>query len=205
MIAATFAYILAYQLHLKRQANQKLEQELQQQRQEQQTHKTLLRSLLDEAYIQDVALAITEELSSNNDNTITNNKNTFPWPWSQVSRVPAVNVDAVARMLHKKLEERIGDEGLDDEIKKERNIERIWQENRKKMERKMTTSILSVEAVPGSDNNNDGELEEFLVMIDNVDDGEDDDEQESSISKDFDTTSGNDSTSRKQRKRVFDM
>jgi hypothetical protein len=41
-------------------------------------------------------------------------------------------VDSLARVLHIVLEERIGDEELDQ--KKQRNIEHIWKQNRKRLQ-----------------------------------------------------------------------
>ena len=63
MLAATFAYILAYQLHLKRQANQKLEKQLGEYQEELERTHDLLRSLLERQFVRELAQVAVEELT----------------------------------------------------------------------------------------------------------------------------------------------
>jgi flagellar biosynthesis regulator FlaF len=136
MIAATFAYILAFQLHLKRQANQQLTEEIQTQEETVKNLNTLLRSLLDDEFIQDMATTLAYE---NIIMMTENNRKDGPWLWRSVRMFkPApterdglspTQIDTMAQILRNKLEERIGDEGLDEHAKKERGMERIWKEN----------------------------------------------------------------------------
>jgi hypothetical protein len=135
MIAATFAYILAYQLHLKRLANQKLRDESEERERRQRDLKRLLRSLLEEDYVRGMAEAAAEELADGGTTT------GWPgWPWSapppaeRPSTLSRSRMDALTRVLRQKLEERIGDEGMDDDTKKERGIERIWKQNQQKLQ-----------------------------------------------------------------------
>jgi hypothetical protein len=145
MIAATFAYVLAFQLHLKRQANQKLTEELQSHQQTTEKLKQLLRSLLEDEYLQDLAEAASEEIMT----TTNKSANTsFAWSWTSATtatpttstsaserQLSAEQIEAVTLVLRRKLEERIGDEGLDEDAKKERNIERIWKENQQTLDK----------------------------------------------------------------------
>jgi hypothetical protein len=140
MIAATFAYILAYQLHLKRQSNQALAEEIQTQEEMIKNLKTLLRSLLDDDYIQDIATTV---VSENTFMITEGNREKNLWSWNSAGTVRAAAterdylspalVDAMGQVLRSKLEERIGDDVLDDLVKKKRNIERILKENRQNM------------------------------------------------------------------------
>ncbi|KAL3896154.1 MAG: hypothetical protein SGARI_007247, partial [Bacillariaceae sp.] len=135
MIAASFAYVLAYQLHLKRLANQKLQEELDGQEQKQEELKRLLRSLLEEEFVQDMAAAAADEIATETETTTGKS-----WSWASSPNAKSSTpldqsqTDAIAQLLRQKLEERIGDEGLDDEIKKERGIERVWKQNQQQVE-----------------------------------------------------------------------
>ncbi|KAG7349191.1 hypothetical protein IV203_011788 [Nitzschia inconspicua] len=149
MIAATFAYVLAFQLHLKRQANQKLQEELEEQAQTTVALKKLLRSLLEDGYLQEMAEAASDEMAM-----IRSNTRSSVWPWSSTEQSSSsasqqLSPEQVVQILRSKLEERIGDEGLDDDAKKERNIERIWKENQEKLE---------------SDDNGDDNMSDLIAL-----------------------------------------
>jgi flagellar biosynthesis regulator FlaF len=140
MIAAVFAYILAFQLHLKRQANQKLTEEINAQENKVQNLKDLLRSLLDDDYLQDMATAVASEKVFMMTGS---NRKESPWYyWGSFKATAATErdslshaqMDAMVQILRSKLEKRIGDDGLDEHAKKERDIERIWKENKQKIE-----------------------------------------------------------------------
>ncbi|KAG7374649.1 hypothetical protein IV203_013744 [Nitzschia inconspicua] len=149
MIAATFAYVLAFQLHLKRQANQKLQEELEEQAQTTVALKKLLRSLLEDGYLQEMAEAASDEMAM-----ILSNTRSSVWPWSSTEQsssqqLSPEQVETIVQILRSKLEERIGDEGLDDDAKKEINIERIWKENQEKLE---------------SDDNGDDNMSDLIAL-----------------------------------------
>jgi hypothetical protein len=207
MIAATFAYILAYQLHLKRQANQKLQAQIDQQQLKVEDLQRLLRSLLDKEYIEDVSKEISDERQSNNRGNNSANRRTVwnGWTWTtsreqgQSSRATheCIGVDddfsVITSILRKRLEERIGDEGLDDESKKQRNIERIWKENEKRL------SPPSSKLSP-LDNDDDAMKELYALASDDGIGGNENVLLEEVMAENLTSSGGS-----MKRKRVFDM
>lgn len=146
MVCATFAYILAYNLHLKSKAHKKAQGELEEERLKTDDLQTCLRSLLDEETLQEIATKVTTmspgpENGDDNRGEVTRDQHSSSW-WSMSSRArsykdesSSVSLDpeTLIGALRAVLEDRIGDRGLDDDAKKQKNIQRIWQDNQEKL------------------------------------------------------------------------
>jgi hypothetical protein len=187
MIAASFAYILAYQLHLKRQLNAKLQSQIDEEQEKVTNIKQLLQSILDDDFLQDISNEISYELNQETQHQQQSNH----WPWRNSAKNSAsavVDDSVIVSILRQKLEDRIGDEGLDDEAKKQRNIDRIWKENQKRLQQSTSLEDLVVTG----DNVDDTSVEELLALA----------SQDNNSNEQPSSGSGGASV---KRKHVFDM
>ncbi len=155
LLAGTMAYILAHQLHLKRKAYQEAVSELEEEREKTQKLRALLQSLLDENCIHELEQAAEVAAADGKDvsNSTATTNGIFGW-WSTSSpssSSPRQNTTSdtgygddgrpsVRAALLSVLESRIGDEGLDDETRKQKALNKIWEENKEQLKKKPTAS-----------------------------------------------------------------
>ena len=137
LLAASMAYILAHQLHLKMKANDELQQQVELEQTKNSELRSLLRSLTTEEFSRDVVTQATAASPTP--------PNPEPKPgstWfgatksygSSSSSTPLPQQDDLVATLRRKLEARIGDEGLGDEERKQKNIREIMEENEERIE-----------------------------------------------------------------------
>ena len=128
LLAASMAYILAYQLHLKIKANDGLQQQVE----DEQAKSSELRKLLRSVQTEDFAQSVVQQAT-----TITPEPSPAPSSWfgsQPQDKAALLESNALITALRQALEAKIGDEGLEDEDRKKKNIRDIWQENEEKIE-----------------------------------------------------------------------
>ncbi len=128
LLAASMAYILAHSLHLKIKASDELNEQFEQEK----AKNSELRKLLKSLQTQDFAGAVVAQATTNESSSTTSNSSWFRSDGGKESSVPETN--ALITSLRLALEARIGDEGLEDADRKEKNIQEIWQENEERIE-----------------------------------------------------------------------
>ena len=129
LLAASMAYILAHQLHLKIKANEGLQQEVEDEQAKNSELRKLLRSVQTEAFAQSV---VQQATTSTPETSPASSSSWFRSKSLDESALPESN--ALSTALRQALEAKIGDEGLEDEDRKKKNIRDIWQENETKIE-----------------------------------------------------------------------
>lgn len=129
LLAASMAYILAHQLHLKIKANEELQQQVEDEQAKNSKLRKLLRSVQTEAFAQSVVEQATTGIP---ETSPTSSSSCFGSKAQDDPALPESSLLSTA--LRQALETTIGDEGLEDEDKKKKNIRDIWQENETKIE-----------------------------------------------------------------------
>jgi len=145
LLAASMAYILAHRLHLKMKANDELSQEVEREKAKNAELRSLLRSLTTEEFSEAVASRATQqnsaltkpdsvEISSSWWSSSSSGKASSSAS-SSSSSPPSPPKNTLAAFLRQALEAKIGDEGLEDDDRKKKNIREIWVENEQKKEK----------------------------------------------------------------------
>jgi len=149
LLCASMAYILAHRLHLKMKENQKLQEQVDEELAKNAELRTLLRSITTEEFVRGVLSEATTATSSGGDDenengtvkdatTAGDNSSSSWWRATNKKQKSAssssLNEDLLVDALRTKLQARIGDEGLEDAERKEKNMEEIWKENEKRIE-----------------------------------------------------------------------
>jgi len=266
MVCATFAYILAYNLHLKSKAHKEAVADAEEQTAKTQELQSLLRSLVEDKTIQEIAdktLLLIDRKDNNNDDDSggfvddadalkkTNTADANPklsWGWFNISSSsrtkdvtgvgrsssaanstppPTVIVDRdnLVQTLKSVLEEKIGDEGLDDETKKQKTIQKIWKDNKEQQllqkQQQQQKHHQSTTKHHPVDDKGEGEEEDFLsevlpvqILLSSPSEDQDDEEDTNNNSVSGNAAAVDDdssvgaalpTTKKKQRRRVFDM
>jgi hypothetical protein len=213
LLVATLAYILAHRLHLKMKANTELQNELNIEQIKNLQLRSILRTITTDEFISDVVsnTILTTTTTTNETDAAGEQKSSSSWlkSWFGGSKSTSTllseddeeSTNKFVQILRLKLEEKIGNEGLEDNDKKEKIIEQIWIENEKDKLRSLLDLDLLEEVEeeepkpkPTQEEVDEGLLSdlltEALVVTANVD-------------QDSDMTSS--SSSSLKKKRVFDM
>mmetsp|Transcript_29054 Transcript_29054/g.68290 ORF Transcript_29054/g.68290 Transcript_29054/m.68290 type:complete len:317 (+) Transcript_29054:174-1124(+) len=141
LLCASMAYILAHRLHLKMKANKELEEQVEAELAKNSELRALLRSLTTDELVREVVSEATSAGDEQNTEVDTNKNDTSTSTWwlTRTNATKSVSSsstdkDRLADALRTKLQARIGDEGLEDAERKEKNMKEIWKENEKRIE-----------------------------------------------------------------------
>jgi hypothetical protein len=183
MVAATLAYVLAYNLHLKSKAHKEAIRQLDEEREKIHELQLCLRSLTDEETINEIATKSMDlaagimSSDGSHGRRVTTVDNLSRWGWwrgspttqttsssSSSATTAGINDDEnnnntgkerLMAALQSVLDDRIGDLGLDDKSQKEKNMQKIWKNNEEQLEQSKSQSQLQQSAV-----RNEGEEKE---------------------------------------------
>lgn len=176
LLAASMAYLLAHRLHLQMKANRELEERVGREADKNAELRALLRKLAGEEFSRGVVSEATAATNGDNNNrdAPAAASGRSPWFWQagatpesaaetgSSESLPFVGEDALVAALRSKLEEGIGDEGLEDADRKKKEIERIWKENEDRIVVGLSSSAAAAHGETGNNNNSSSEEEQGL-------------------------------------------
>lgn len=152
MVAVTLAYILAHNLFLTSQKEKKARAALESSQEETQNLKGTLANLLSESTVQSIASACVEEVARAGPGTRgererkTSTSTSSSWWWNITSSQRRrgrllLGVDDADRLqqrlvevLQQELDQRIGEQAMNEEQRKQKVVQEIWKENQSQVE-----------------------------------------------------------------------